>query len=170
MVTLSVGSSNLSSFYSGASTVGSSTNTLSGAGLTTQDNMTPQIASSLLNSISQTDTSTNDTVYFPTNIQQTVQEQVILATNTNLAQTLSQLAGSTVLAPLTQALQTLSGAKESTLSSQSLTSLASSMQVLKDITNDGTLTSNPSMAQSLLKSYTTSTNLTPPGSLVNTSA
>ena|GEM_PF-1551159 len=86
----SVGPSDSSSYYSGISSSGSSTNTLSGSGLPTQDSIDLQLDSSLLQSLSQSNTSVSDTGDFPTNIQQTVQDQEILATNTNLAQLLSQ--------------------------------------------------------------------------------
>ncbi|MGD0398971.1 MAG: hypothetical protein ABSC04_08655 [Syntrophobacteraceae bacterium] len=91
MVTSSVGPSNSSSYYSGISNSGSSTSTLSGSAPPTQDSVNLQLDSSLLQSLSQPDTSVNGIEGYPTNIQQTVQDQDILATNTNLAQLVSQL-------------------------------------------------------------------------------
>jgi hypothetical protein len=44
------------------------------------------------------------------------------------------------------------------------------MQTLKNITNTGTLAGSPALVQSLLKGYTSSSDLTSTGSLVNTTA
>ena len=174
------------------------------AGLPTQDSINLQLDSSLLQSLSQPNTSVSDTGDFPTNIQQTVQDQEILATNTNLAQLLSQLdtaplvlptniqqtvqdqvilatdtnlaqtvsqqAASPLLESQMEALQTMPAENESTQSDQSLTSLATSMQLLQNITSTGILASNPSLTQSLLQNYTILTNPASLGSLVNTSA
>jgi hypothetical protein len=204
MLISSVGPSDSSSYYSGISSSGSGTNTLSGSGLPAQDSINLQLDSSLLQSLSQPNTSVSDTGDFPTNIQQTVQnqeilatnsnlaqllsqldtaplvlptniqqtvqDQVILATDTNLAQTVSQQATSPLLESQMEALQTMPAENESTQSDQSLTSLATSMQLLQNITSTGLLASNPSLTQSLLQNYTILTNPASSGSLVNTSA
>jgi len=170
MLISSVGPSDSSSYYSGISSSGSGTNTLSGSGLPSQDSINLQLDSSLLQSLSQPNTSVSDTRDFPTNIQQTVQDQVILATDTNLAQTVSQQATSPLLESQMEALQTMPAENESTQSDQSLTSLATSMQLLQNITSTGLPASNPSLTQSLLQNYTILTNPASSGSLVNTSA
>jgi hypothetical protein len=170
MVISSVGPSDLSSYYSGISSSGSSTNTPSGSALPTQDSINLQLDSSLLQSLSQPGTSVNGTEVYPTNIQQTVQDQVIMATDTNLAQTSSQQVPSPLVESQMEALQTMPAENGSTQSDQSITSLATSMQVLQNITGTGILASNPSLTQSLLQNYTILTNPTSLGSLVNTSA
>ncbi len=91
MVTSPVGSSYATSYYSGASTGSSSTNTASGSGLTPQESITQQLDSSLINSLSQPDTSVAGMSDYPTNLQQAVQDQVTLANNPSLAQMISQM-------------------------------------------------------------------------------
>ncbi len=197
----SIGPSDSSSYYSGISGSGSSSNTSSSSVLPTQDTVNLQMDSSLLQSLSQPNTSVSGTADFPTNIQQTAQDQAILATNTNLAQLVSQLdteplalptniqqtvqdqvlqatdtnlaqtesqqVPSPLLESQMEALQTMPSGSES---SQSLTSLATSMQVLQNITSTGVLANSPSLVQSLMQNYTVLTNPTSLGSLVNTSA
>ena len=166
----SVGPSDSSSYYSGILGSGASTDTPSGSALPTRDSVNLQLDSSLLQSLSQPGASVDGMEVYPTNIQQTVRDQVILATDTNLAQTVSQQASSSLLESQMEALQTLPAENESTQSDQSLTSLATSMQVLQNITSTGILASNPSLAQSLMQNYTLLTNPTSLGSLVNTNA
>jgi len=95
---------------------------------------------------------------------------VIMATDTNLGQMVSQQVPSSLLESQMEALQTMPAENESTQSDQSLTSLATSMQTLQNITNTGILTSNPSLTQSLIQNYTILANPASLGALVNTSA
>jgi hypothetical protein len=169
MVISSLSASDPVGNYSAASTSGQSASALSGSGLPTQDSINLQLDTSLLQSLSQTSAAAADTADFPTNIQQAVQDQVTLTTNSNLAQTISQQESSASVTSQTEALQTLSAENGSTQSAQSLTSLATSMSALQDITNTGILTSNSSLAQSLLQNYTVLTNPASLGSLVDAS-
>ena len=167
MVISSVFPSDSSGYYSTISTGGSGIDTISGSGLPTQDTISLQLDSSLLQSLSQPNESLSNTADLPTNIQQAVQDQVILATNSKLARKVSQQASSPLVESQMEALQTLPADNESTQSDQSLISLATSMQALKDITGAGILTGNSSLAQSLLQNYTVLTNHESPGSLVD---
>ena len=90
----SVGPSDSSSYYSGILGSGASTDTPSGSALPTRDSVNLQLDSSLLQSLSQPGASVDGMEVYPTNIQQIVRDQVILATDTNLAQTVSQQASS----------------------------------------------------------------------------
>ncbi len=170
MAISSVGPINSSNYYSGISTGGSSSNTLSGSGVPTQDSLNLQEGSSLLQSLSQSNSLVTDTAEFPTNIQQAVQDQMVLATDTNLAETVSQQASSPLYQSQMDGLQTLQAEGESSQSDQPLTSLATSMQLLQDITGTGILASNPSLAQSLAQNYTILTDPAALGTLVNTNA
>ena len=107
MVISSVGPSDSSSYYSGISSSGASTNTPSGSALPTHDSVNLQLDSSLLQPLSQPGASVNGMDVYPTNIQQTVRDQVILATDTNLAQTVSQQASSPLPESQMEALQTV---------------------------------------------------------------
>lgn len=91
MTISSLGPTDSSSYYTSISSGASSTNALSGSGLPTQDSINLQLDSSLLQSLSQSNMPANETADYPTNIQQTVEDDEILATNANLAQTVSQL-------------------------------------------------------------------------------
>lgn len=91
MTISSLGPTDSSSYYTSISSGASSTNALSGSGLPTQDSINLQLDSSLLQSLSQSNIPANETADYPTNIQQTVEDDEILATNANLAQTVSQL-------------------------------------------------------------------------------
>ena len=99
MVTSSVGASTSADYYSGFSSGGSNPNTLSGSGLPTRDSINLQLDSSLLQSLSQPNTPVSSAAFFPTNIQQTVQDDEVLATDTNLAQMMSQETASSLALP-----------------------------------------------------------------------
>ncbi len=170
MVTSSAGASNLAGCYSGLSADGSGLNTLSGSGLPAQDSIILPLDTSLIQSLPQSSSAVSDAGNFPTNIQQTAQNEEILTTNTNLAQTVSQQVPSPLLESQMEALQTLPAENESTQSDQSLTSLATSLQVLQNITSTGILASNPSLTQSLMQNYILLMNPTSLGSLGDTSA
>jgi len=168
-----IGSIDPGNYSSSASAAATSANTQSASSLTTtQQSITQQLDSLLISSISQSGASVAGTSAYPTNIQQATQDQVLLSTNTNLAETLSQSSASASLGMMTDALQTLTGEDGSAQSDQTLTTLASSMQTLSNITNSGTLAANPALAQSLLNicSSSSSSDITPAGSLVNTFA
>ncbi len=175
-VTSSIGSTatDPTSYYSStASSSGTSTTSTSSAGgLPTQDSVDLQYGTTLLQSMfPQINTSVAGAVGYPTNIQQAVQNQEILATNPELTQMLNQQTASPLLEPLTAPVETLMAmGNSSTGSVSSITSLASSMQVLQNLGSANTLTSNPSLAQSVLQSYTTLTNVPSLGTLINTSA
>ena len=161
-----------SSTTSNSSAPSAATNASSSSSLPTRDSLDLQFDSALLQStFPQPNTSVAGGVGYPTNIQQAVQNQEILATNPDLAQMLTQQAGSPLLAPLTAPVETLMAmGASSTGSIPSLTSLASSMQVLQNMGTAGTLISNPSLAQNVLQNFTTLTNVPSIGSVIDTSA
>ncbi|MGC8495315.1 MAG: hypothetical protein ACP5SH_26665, partial [Syntrophobacteraceae bacterium] len=104
------------------------------------------------------------------NLQQTADDQTILATNPTLVQTISEQAASPSLVPSAEAMTMLAGTSGTTTQSQSLlSSLGTSLQLWQNLSDSGALTSNTSLAQSLLQNYTTPSAISP-GSLVNTTA
>jgi hypothetical protein len=173
-VTPSVNTVNPVSYYGGITPSGTASNTsaTSGSSLSTQDSVNLQFNSALLQSMfPQPNTAVAGGVGYPTNIQQAVQNQEILATNPELAQMLTQQASSPLLAPLTAPLETLMATSVAASGSvPSITSLASSMQVLQNMGTAGTLENNPSLAQNVLQNYTTVTNVPSLGSVIDTSA
>ncbi len=103
-----------------------------------------------------------------TNLEQASEDQTILAMNPSLTQTISQQAASPLLLPSSEALETIPGAGDSTTQSQSsLASLASSMQLLQNLSGSGALANNMSLAQSLLQNYANPANISP-GSILDT--
>jgi len=99
MITSSIGAGNSADYYSSVSSGGSGSSTLSGSGLPTQDSINAQLDASLIQSLSQPSTSVSNMAEFPTNIQEAVQDQGIMATDTNLAQMLSQQDASALALP-----------------------------------------------------------------------
>ncbi len=114
--------------------------------------------------------SSGPTAVDPTNLQQTADDQTILAMNPALVQTISEQAASPSLVASAEAMGMLTGTSGTTTESQSLlSSLATSLQLWQNLSDSGALTSNTSLAQSLLQHYTTPSAISP-GSLVNTTA
>lgn len=163
--------------YTGSTPSGSTsaTNTQLTNALQTQDSVDLQSDASLINSIfPQSNLSAPGSASYPTNIEQAAQDQAILTNNPNIAQMVSQEASSPAMEPLTAALQVLqtmgSPSTAGQSASSSLSSAISGMEALQDVTTANALTTNPSMAQSLLQSYDPGLNIPQLGSLVNTTA
>ncbi len=174
-ITPSINTATPVSYYGGTapSSTASNTSASSSGSLPTQDSVNLQLDSALLQSMfPQPNISVAGGVGYPTNIQQSVQNQEILTTNPELAQMLTQQAASPLFAPLTAPVETLSAmdSPSSGGSIPSITSLASSMQVLDNMGTAGTLESNPSLAQNVLQNFTTVTNVPSLGSVIDTTA
>jgi hypothetical protein len=162
----SIGLNYANDSYTTASTGSSTAQSLPDSSAT-QDSVILQLESSLTSSTSQSDTSNTVAAGYPTSIQQAVQNQALLATNPDLAATLSQTGSSS---SLTDILQSLSGESGSTQTDQTLATLASSMQTLKNLTNTGTLADSPALVQSLLQICNSQSNIASTGSIVDKSA
>jgi hypothetical protein len=164
-----------SSVYNDSSTssnASSGTSASTGYALPTQDSLELQNASSLIQTMyPQSASASVASISYPTNIQQAAQSQAILKNNPNLAQLLSQQSSSPLLATLAAPLEVLQATGNSTgIDSSQTESIVSSMAVLQEVQSSGTLKSNPSVAQSLLQYSNPSLDLSPLGSLVNTTA
>ena len=136
------------------------------------DSLELQGESNLLQSLSpQSSTSSTSLTGYPTNILQAAQNQAILQDNPNLAQLLSQASSSPLLAPLTAPVQVLQAMDNGAGSTSSfISSAVSSMAILQEVQNAGTLKTDPALVQSLLPSYLSGLNLSTSGTKVDTTA